>query len=106
MTVDEIRQEVRSIIAPIVGDDWKEDPLVVLTGGEPFRQNIMPLVHQLLAARWLVQVETNGTIFSYQSLYPTVMIPGEFSIVCSPKTPDDLIADGIRKSKSISLPNT
>ncbi len=62
--------------------------LVVITGGEPFRQNIIPLIEKLLAAGYFVQVETNGT------LAPGVQTP--FSkdltrrdcafIVCSPKT--------------------
>lgn len=60
-----------------------ESPLVVLTGGEPFRQNIGPLVQELTHDGFLVQVETNGTLyvdpFPYASQY--------VKIVCSPKTP-------------------
>jgi len=37
-------------------------PLVVLTGGEPFAQNISPLVEKLLDAGHAVQIETNGTL--------------------------------------------
>lgn len=55
--------------------------LVVITGGEPFRQNIGPFVHLLVKSGFKVQIETNGTLF----------VPGlpwqEISIVCSPKTP-------------------
>lgn len=36
--------------------------LVVITGGEPFRQNIHPLVELLLAEGYTVQIETNGTL--------------------------------------------
>ena len=36
--------------------------LVVLTGGEPFRQNISPLCAALLHAGYHVQIETNGTM--------------------------------------------
>ncbi len=54
--------------------------LIVITGGEPFRQNISNLVDKLLALEYTVQIETNGTLF----------IPLSFSkklvIVCSPKT--------------------
>lgn len=53
--------------------------LVVLTGGEPFRQNIRPLVEALLTAGYRVQIETNGTL--YQDL-PFAQI----TVVCSPKT--------------------
>jgi organic radical activating enzyme len=51
--------------------------LVVITGGEPLRQNIAPLCEALLAEGFLVQIETNGT------LYRT--LPAEVDIVCSPK---------------------
>lgn len=63
--------------------------LVVITGGEPFRQNITPLVFALQDEDYQVQVETNGT------LPPSVDFPaytGQFEpkgqgawIVCSPK---------------------
>lgn len=54
--------------------------LVVITGGEPFRQNLAPAVDLLLDFGYHVQIETNGTLF----------VPGlrydEVTIVCSPKT--------------------
>jgi len=56
--------------------------LVVITGGEPFRQNIAPLVKALIAAGKLVQIETNGTLPQSPEL-PNV---GCY-VVCSPKTP-------------------
>jgi 7-carboxy-7-deazaguanine synthase len=59
----------------------KSPSLVVVTGGEPFRQNFGPFVRELLADDYLVQVETNGTL--YQPDFP--YIPTH--IVCSPKTP-------------------
>lgn len=52
-------------------------PLIVITGGEPFRQNIGPLCEFLLSKGLKVQIETNGTL--YRS------IPKDVSIVCSPK---------------------
>ena len=57
-----------------------EEGLVVITGGEPFRQNIGPLVAELKRIGHTVQIETNGTLY-----------PGDFpwdaaTIVCSPKT--------------------
>lgn len=51
--------------------------LVVLTGGEPLRQNIAPLAEALLEQGFTVQVETNGTL--YRDL------PEAVQIVCSPK---------------------
>jgi organic radical activating enzyme len=53
--------------------------LVVITGGEPFRQNITPLVQMLLDYGYEVQVETNGT------LAPSPDLNSRTFIVCSPK---------------------
>lgn len=55
------------------------DPLVVISGGEPFRQDISPLCYVLMAAGYRVQVETNGTL-------PTPDFwPSAVQIVVSPK---------------------
>jgi 7-carboxy-7-deazaguanine synthase len=54
----------------------------VLSGGEPMRQNIAPLVIALLHSGKHVQIETNGTFF--------VDLPFDdpmLTIVCSPKSP-------------------
>lgn len=51
--------------------------LIVITGGEPFRQNIKKLCDDLLGRNFLIQIETNGTLF--QDLDKRVQI------VCSPK---------------------
>lgn len=56
--------------------------LVVLTGGEPIRQNILPLIHALDEEGWLVQIETAGTLW-----LPGLEECENLSIVCSPKTP-------------------
>lgn len=53
---------------------------IVITGGEPFRQNIGPLCQTLVNNNFTVQVETNGT------LPPPANFPDEVMIVCSPKT--------------------
>lgn len=53
---------------------------VVITGGEPFRQNITPLANLLVKAGFIVQIETNGT------LPPGKNLNEEVVIVCSPKT--------------------
>jgi 7-carboxy-7-deazaguanine synthase len=62
--------------------DWNhENAVVVITGGEPFRQNITPLVNALIERRYNVQIETNGV------LYPGDDFPWDsVTIVCSPKT--------------------
>lgn len=54
--------------------------LVVITGGEPFRQDISALCWLLVDSDYQVQVETNGTL-------PTPFgMPGDVWVVCSPKT--------------------
>ena len=51
--------------------------LVVITGGEPFRQPINNLCEALLFSGFAVQIETNGTLYRE--------IPKEVDIICSPK---------------------
>lgn len=54
--------------------------LVVITGGEPFRQNLYPLVSNLLTHGFKVQIETNGTLYCDLPFdHP------DLTIVCSPK---------------------
>ncbi len=52
--------------------------LVVITGGEPFRQFLTPAVRYLLDNDYSVQIETNGTLFLHD-------FPQGVTIVCSPK---------------------
>lgn len=63
------------------GPDNKK--LLVITGGEPFRQNIAPLTRLMASNRWQVQIETNGTLYDDDFPYVSDMV----TIVCSPKTP-------------------
>ena len=51
--------------------------LVVITGGEPMRQPIEKLCKELILLKFLVQIETNGTIFRE--------LPSQVKIICSPK---------------------
>lgn len=61
-----------------VGCVARQAKLVVITGGEPFRQNIVPLCECLHSDGFRVQIETAGTLW----------LPGvQADIVCSPKTP-------------------
>lgn len=50
---------------------------VDITGGEPFLQNILPLIYRLLDARKFVLVETNGTLFE--------KLPPQVHLMVSPK---------------------
>lgn len=54
--------------------------LIVITGGEPFRQDISPLCELLDSEGFDIQVETNGTLPPSPKLLKSVVI------VCSPKT--------------------
>lgn len=76
---DDILRQVEYIPHP-TADHHRH--LVVITGGEPFRQNIGPAVGNLLSRGYRVQIETNGTLY----------VDGPWThsgvtIVCSPKTP-------------------
>lgn len=53
--------------------------LVVITGGEPFRQPIAQLCRALVDAGYTVQIETNGTYWQPEFPYADVLV------VCSPK---------------------
>lgn len=59
--------------------------LVVLTGGEPMRQNIGPLCQELIQRGHKVQIETAGS-FWWPAL-EELCEGGQLTIVVSPKTP-------------------
>lgn len=59
---------------------FKEE-LVVITGGEPFRQPLRTLTDLLLHKAHIVQIETNGGLFQELSY-----LHGGLHIVCSPKS--------------------
>lgn len=60
-------------------------PLVVITGGEPFRQNFIPFLNTLSPSRVAaVQIETNGLL--WQDSFPSTKYPP--FVVCSPKGPN------------------
>jgi len=76
-TLSRLLQEVEelAVIPP------HEPRLVVVTGGEPFAQNITPLIATLLGNKFRVQIETAGTLWRDLPESP------ELHIVVSPKTP-------------------
>lgn len=63
-----------------IPDKGKERRMVVITGGEPFRQNIAMLANTLVLMGIRVQIETNGTLPPSRGLHHLV------AVVCSPKT--------------------
>lgn len=58
--------------------------LVVITGGEPLRQNILLLCQELTSIGFTVQIETSGTYW-VDGLEKLIQL-GSVHIVCSPKT--------------------
>lgn len=61
--------------------------LIVLTGGEPMRQNIVPLCFALLRRGFTVQIETAGTLWPTDMANLMRRSKGRMVLVCSPKTP-------------------
>ena len=70
--------DIIALVRTAVGDNLAYLPLVVITGGEPFRQNLGALIYYLRRAGYKVQVETNGTLGCPEAL-------ASFDIVVSPK---------------------
>jgi organic radical activating enzyme len=88
-TVDELCTAIFGCAADTFGGGEWTDRLVVLTGGEPLRQNCVPLVQRLLTSFGCrVQIETNGTLWQELPVHPALCI------VVSPKTP--VLAQGVR----------
>lgn len=66
--------------------EYKSSGLVVITGGEPFRQDITRLLNVLTDAGFYVQIETNGTLDPVEYPYSTMPdIRTGVYVVCSPK---------------------
>src|SRR5690606_29029227 len=79
---DTLYADTRTLIPVDELAEWcrlQPPKLVVLTGGEPFRQRISSLCQLLLDIGKEVQVETNGTLYDDKT-------PFDVTVVCSPKT--------------------
>lgn len=92
-TTDRKRWGEKDLSEKIINDTLPDDKpsqyrknLIVFTGGEPFRQNLEPLVSTLLWAKCEVQVETNGTMYP-EHPFGFPFVTDAVTIVCSPKTP-------------------
>lgn len=76
-----------SAVLELVREQMPKPGLVVITGGEPFRQNLERFLQVLTFAGYYVQIETNGTLppssFNYNVL--DVSSRDGAYIVCSPK---------------------
>ena len=77
-------RKVKDIVDELEAKMPKNASLVVITGGEPFRQQIGALIARILSCSPTikVQIETNGTLFDETTYYDH---PRLF-IMCSPKT--------------------
>jgi len=73
-SIDELREEVVKLANA-------QTELVVITGGEPLRQEVHFLIQGLLTREFKVQVETSG------SVWPRAGVPEDALLVVSPKTP-------------------
>lgn len=78
-SLSEILSEVQKLAKNSDGKVVRK--LIVITGGEPFRQPIERLCEELVKLNFLVQIETNGTLFRD--------LPQEVKIICSPKVTND-----------------
>lgn len=79
-TGPQVRRMTPEAIVREVDTKCPEPRLVVITGGEPFRQNIGLLTQLLADSDYQIQVETNGTL-----PIPPGMVDGTW-VVVSPKT--------------------
>jgi 7-carboxy-7-deazaguanine synthase len=75
-SLTEILEEVQRLAKNSSGEIVRK--LIVITGGEPLRQPIEKLCEELVKSNFLVQIETNGTLFRE--------LPPEVKIICSPKS--------------------
>lgn len=65
---------------------YADSGLVVISGGEPFRQDLTSLLYVLTGAGFYVQIETNGTLAPMKHSYRTMTdIRKGVYVVCSPK---------------------
>lgn len=82
----EAPREIDELVATILAYPMAHRKLVVITGGEPLRQNITYLCELLLqSGTELIQIETAGTV--WQPGLERMIDAGRLVIVCSPKTP-------------------
>jgi len=86
----EWRPSLDDILLDVTNMAGKNIDLVVITGGEPFRQNFGPLAHRLCVAGFNVEVETAGTLWidGFDLIMGAAKNLGRsIKIICSPKTP-------------------
>jgi 7-carboxy-7-deazaguanine synthase len=75
LSIDEIISKTNELSGK--ANDNTTHKLIVITGGEPFRQPIEQLCDRLIKNSYKIQIETNGTLFRNVSK--------DVDIICSPK---------------------
>lgn len=75
MPIEDILAKIDELSRNKNGDISKR--LIVITGGEPFRQPIEKICNKLIELGYKIQIETNGTL--YRPIHEKV------DIICSPK---------------------
>lgn len=80
LTLTDLIEKIQSVIPEKFN---KQVPLIVLTGGEPMRQALLPLAVACadIFPRTVLQIETSGSVFD------PVIYEKNVAVVCSPKTP-------------------
>lgn len=78
-TSSRIHYEPAELLGAVINCNPDPGRLIVLTGGEPFRQNIIPFLKYCADHGRPVQIETNGTLC-------VLPIPRMHTVVVSPKT--------------------
>lgn len=73
------------VVTDVLEKRPRHTKLVVITGGEPLRQNIAPLVDELITNGMTVQIESNGVFGAPPALQLLLMTP-HAHLVVSPKT--------------------
>lgn len=77
-TVDQIIDRISELLP-----SENKLPLIVITGGEPFRQNLKMLITTLDRLGFRIQIETNGTLRPFTDFDAT---DAHVFVICSPKT--------------------
>lgn len=78
------RLSIPAIYDTVLENQHSFRPLIVITGGEPFRQaNLSQLVRFLIGKDFRVQIETNGSLWQEDfAMFPDSRV----TVVCSPKS--------------------
>lgn len=80
-------EPLSEVMSRVLAFPEKQRRLVILTGGEPLRQNPMALIEALSnAGTRTIQIETAGTLWPTNELLPYIKMR-RVVLVCSPKTP-------------------